>query len=443
MAGDASAGRLRRFARPIEDEHASLDALVREAAGARLVLIGEASHGTEEFYRTRAELTRRLIAEHGFSGVAAEADWPDAERVDRWVRRRGSDDGSAEQALDGFRRFPQWMWRNHAVREFAESLRAHNAALPRERRAGFFGFDLYSLFTSIEKVLQYLREEDPDAYARARYRYSCFDHFGEDPQHYGYAASFDLSMRCEEEVVRQLRELREMAAHARREPGDEDERFAAEQNARLILNAEHYYRSMFRGRQSSWNLRDSHMVETVDELLGHLGRGGRDVRLVLWAHNSHLGDARATQMGRQGEHNVGQLVRQRYGAGACYLIGFTTYGGTVTAADDWDEPAQRMRVRPGLPASWEELMHEVGIPRFWLPLRDGAVAEALGEPRLERAIGVIYRPRTERQSHYFLADLAAQFDAVIHIDETSALVPLERYATERLDEPAETFPSGI
>ena len=432
---------LRSLARPFTDV-ADLDELVAHSARARIVCIGEASHGTHEFYRIRAGITQRLIAEHGFTAVAVEADWPDADRMNRYVRCRGRDRG-ADQALGGFRRFPQWMWRNHDVLAFATWLREHNAPLPAERRAGFYGIDLYSLFTSIERILEYLAEVDPEAAARARYRYACFEHYGEDPQQYGYAASFDLSARCEEAVIRQLVELRELAPDPSGEEVDEDDLFSAEQNARLVLNAEQYYRSMFRGRASSWNLRDSHMADTVDELLAHLNRGGGDARIVLWAHNSHLGDARATRMGRQGEHNVGQLVRERHGEDACHLIGFTTHEGTVTAANDWDEPAERMRVRASLPDSWERLFHDVGLERFWLPVREPAVREALGAPRLERAIGVIYRPESERQSHYFEADLAAQFDSVIHIDSTSAVEPLERVATWKREEPAETYPTGM
>jgi erythromycin esterase-like protein len=433
--------RLREVAHRIDDER-DYDGLLREAGDAEVVCIGEASHGTHEFYRVRAELTKRLLVEHGFSSVAVEADWPDAFRVNCWVRGRGNA-FSADEALSGFRRFPQWMWRNRDVEDFVGWLREHNAGRPREARCGFYGIDLYSLFTSIQRVLTYLAQTDPEAAQRARSRYSCFEHFGEDPQHYGYAASFDLSARCEDEVVRQLLEMRDLSMRPADGDEDEDDRFSAEQNARVVLNAEQYYRSMFRGQVSSWNLRDSHMADTVDELRRHLARNRTAAKVVLWAHNSHLGDARATRMGRQGEHNVGQLVRERYGAESCYLIGFTTYSGTVTAATDWDDPAEVKRVRPGLRGSWEELMHEVKLPRFWLPLRDDAVANALGDPRIERAIGVIYRPETERVSHYFEADLAVQFDALIHLDETTAVEPLEVVPTWKLVEPAETYPSGI
>ena len=359
--------------------------------------------------------------------------------------RGESDDTSAEESLRDFVRFPRWMWRNTEVQRFLSWLQEHNASRTAESRAGFYGMDLYSMHASMNKVLEYLGEVDPDAAARASARYACFDHYGDDPQSYGYAASLSLTPPCEREVVQQLVELRRQAGEYLRRDGRmaADAQFFAEQNARLVRNAEQYYRSMFRGRASSWNLRDAHMADTVDELLAHLNRDGGDARIVLWAHNSHLGDARATRMGRQGEHNVGQLVRERHGEDACHLIGVTTHEGTVTAANDWDDPAVRMRVQPSLPESWERLFHDVGLDRFWLPLRDRAARRALGDPRLERAIGVIYRPRTERLSHYFEADLPAQFDSVIHIDRTSAVEPLERVPTWQLEEPAETFPTGI
>jgi erythromycin esterase-like protein len=301
------------------------------------------------------------------------------------------------------------------------------------------------MYGSMRAVLQYLDKVDPEAAQRARYRYSCLEHFGEDSQAYGYAASFGMSQTCEDEVIKQLVELQRHAADYSSRDGQvaADEFFFAEQNARLVKNAEEYYRSMFHGRVSSWNLRDTHMVETLDALVGHLDRLGGRSKVVLWAHNSHLGDARATQMGQGGEVNIGQLVRERHD-GDTALIGFTTYTGTVTAAADWDEPAERKRVRSGLPGSYEALFHEVGIPRFWLPLRTGPAAEALRRPRLERAIGVIYRPDTERISHYFTAELPAQFDAVIHLDHTRALEPLERTAGwETGEEVPETYPTAM
>ena len=416
--------------------------LVDAIGDARLVLIGEATHGTHEFYRTRAELTKALIARRQFNVVAVEADRPDAYRVNRWVRHE-SRDTSAEMALGDFTRFPRWMWRNRDVVTFLQWLRTYNEPTAAAARVGFYGLDLYSLHASIDAVLKYLGTIDPAAAGRARYRYECFEDFGEDPQAYGYAATIGLSHSCEDDVVAQLLELRRQAADYASRDGRvaTDDYFFAEQNARLVLNAEKYYRAMFGGRVESWNLRDTHMMETLDALLAHSRRTSGDARAVVWAHNSHLGDARATQMGETGELNLGQLVRQAHGD-AAFLIGFTTHTGTVTAASNWDEPAQRKRVRPSTRGSLERLFHDTGMRRFCLLLRDGPARAALANPRLERAIGVIYRPEFERLSHYFHARLADQFDAVLHIDETSALVPLERWAHDEVDLP-ETYPSGM
>ncbi|HEV3469136.1 MAG TPA: erythromycin esterase family protein [Pyrinomonadaceae bacterium] len=437
------AGVVREAARPLAGGGGDYDALLELVGDARFVLLGEASHGTEEFYRARAEITERLVGERGFTAVAVEADWPDAYRVNRYVRGTG---GDADAALGGFRRFPTWMWRNRAVLDFVERLRAHNLSAGPGRAAGFYGIDLYSLHTSIEAVLGYLDRVDPEAARRARARYACFDHFGEDVQRYGYAAAFGLTESCEGEVVGQLVELQRRASDYASRDGRVavDEFFFAEQNARLVRNAEEYYRSMFRGRVESWNMRDRHMAETLDALAAHLSRAGRPAKLVVWAHNSHLGDARATEMGESGELNVGQLARERYG-GAAFLVGFTTHAGEVMAADDWDAPARVKRVRPALEGSYELLFHETGEPRFMLDLRGGSrAAGLLRRPRLERAIGVIYRPETERWSHYFMARLAEQFDAVLHFDRTRAVEPLE--APRRpapAEEPPETYPSGV
>lgn len=424
---------------PVAD---GLAPLVDAIGDARLVLIGEATHGTHEFYRTRAELTKALISRKRFNLVAVEADWPDAYRVNRWVRH-ASDDPDADAALEDFTRFPRWMWRNRDVVEFLGWLRDYNAAQAASARVGFYGLDLYSLHTSIDAVLAYLRKIDPVAAERARYRYGCLEDFGEDPQTYGYAARFGLARSCEDDVVAQLMELRRQAAEYAGRDGRiaADEYFFAEQNARLVRNAEEYYRSMFQGRVESWNLRDTHMMETLDALLGHVGQTSGEARAVVWAHNSHLGDARATQMGEIGELNLGQLVRQAHG-GRAFLVGFTTHTGTVTAASNWDEPAQRKRVRPSMAGSYERVFHDVGISRFLVLLRQGATRDALQRPHLERAIGVIYRPDSERVSHYFHARLPDQFDAVLHFDETSALEPLERWAHDEVDLP-ETYPTGI
>ncbi|MDP9240190.1 MAG: erythromycin esterase family protein, partial [Actinomycetota bacterium] len=355
---------------PVADGVPPLDAWLDLVGDARLVLIGEASHGTHEFYAARAAMTRRLIEERGFCAVAAEADWPDAYRVNRYVRGR-TDDATGEEALRGFERFPTWMWRNTVVLDFVEWLRERNDGLGDDVRgkAGWYGLDVYSLYRSIEQVISFLDRVDHAAAARARERYSCFDHnSGEDGQQYGYAAAFGAGESCEASAVEQLVDLQQHAMEYAKRDGllGEDEVFYAELNARVVRAAEEYYRRMFSGRVSSWNLRDRHMVDTLDALAAHLTRQrGEPARVVVWAHNSHVGDALATEMAMRGELNVGQLVRERH-QGDCRLIGFTTYTGTVTAADDWGQAAKRKRVQPALPGSVEELFHEVGQKEFML-----------------------------------------------------------------------------
>jgi erythromycin esterase-like protein len=427
-----------------ELDHPAFAGAFDRFADASVVLLGEASHGTHEFYRQRAVITKRLIAERGFDAVAVEADWPDALRVSRFAHG-ATDAPDAEAALRGFERFPTWMWRNGDVLDFVGWLRARYDA--GERPTGFFGLDLYSLYRSIEAVVSYLERIDPPAAARARERYGCLERF-ERSEHYGEAVATGLSDACDRQVLAQLVDLQRTAdTHLRRDGvAAEDERFYAEQNARLVVEAERYYRSMFTafaGRADSWNLRDRHMAATLDRLVEHLDRHGRDSRVVVWAHNSHIGDARRTEMARRGELNLGQLARERHGADA-FLVGFTTFEGTVSAASDWGAPVERKRVRPGLPGSYERLFHEADLPGFMLALRDHGVRLAgLGEPRLERAIGVIYRPETERQSHYFAADLSRQFDAVLHFDRTRAVEPLEPGARWTRGEPPETYPTAL
>lgn len=431
--------------RPLHGTSSDFDALLERVGDARVVLLGEASHGTHEFYRIRAEITKRLIREKGFTGVAVEADWPDAWRVNRFIRARGAD-ASALEALGGFLRFPTWMWRNADVLDLVGWLRNHNDFYSEDVReqVGFYGLDLYSLHASMQAVLDYLQKVDPEAARRAARRYSCFDHFGGDPQEYGYATAFGLTPSCEREVLSQLVELRSAAATYAGRDGrvEPDDLFFAEQNAKVVRSAEEYYRAMFRSRVGSWNLRDEHMADTLTALLGFQEAQGLRSRLVVWAHNSHLGDARATEMGASGELNLGQLVRQQYGHDAV-LVGFTTYSGTVTAASDWDSPVERKIVRPALPTSYEALFHESGRD-FYLDLAGPApLVAALDVPRLERAIGVIYRPESERMSHYFHAHLPRQFDAVFHYDRTRAVEPLDRTAVWERGELPETYPSAL
>ena len=424
----------------LDENYAPLFDLI---GNSRFVLIGEASHGTHEFYRTRAYITKRLIREKGFRAVAVEADWPDAHRVNSYVLGRGQD-RYALQSLDDFRRFPAWMWRNSDVLDFVNWLRDYNDSLPRETpKTAFYGMDLYSFHSSSRAVLDYLDKVDPEAARRARFRYGCFEQFGEDIQAYGYAATFGLSKACEDEVVVQLIEMSRRAADLASRDGrlDPDEFFTAEQNARVVKNAERYYRAMFSRRISSWNLRDRHMAETLDQLISHLGASAK---IVVWAHNSHLGDARATEMSNQGELNVGQLVREKYG-NTSVLIGFTTYTGAVTAASNWDGPAEQKQVRPALSDSFEAMFHATHVPAFLTVLRGNRfLSGILNQERLERAIGVVYLPHSERVSHYFHARLADQFDAVIHIDNTKALQPLEITSQpEEAGEVPETYPSAI
>lgn len=438
---------IREQATVLTGSYQDLEPLLQLIGDARFVLIGEASHGTHEFYSTRAEITQRLIAERGFDAVAVEADWPDAYRVNRFVYGLPGD-AEAVDALSGFKRFPAWMWRNADVLDFVGWLRAHNDALPNSAsKVGFYGLDLYSLYGSIEAVVNYLDRVDPEAAQRARYRYSCFDQFHEDPQAYGYAASFGMDPSCESGAIEQLIEMQKRSAdYARQGYGHRlaDDLFYAEQNARVVQDAEAYYRSMFGSRVSSWNLRDQHMHDTLERLATHLGHHNRrPAKIVVWEHNSHLGDARATEVGEEGELNVGQLMRERHGQDTV-LVGFSTYRGTVTAASDWDAPAERKIVRPGLPGSYEALFHTVGLQRFMLSLRNlPATLEELSAARLQRAIGVVYRPESERLSHYFYARLPQQFDALLHFDETRAVEPLERTVHWEAGEPAETYPSGL
>ena len=408
---------------------------------AKYYLLGEASHGTQDFYHFRCGLTKHLIEHQGLTAVAVEADWPDAYRVNRFVRGEGPDQ-DANAALSGFERFPSWMWRNTEVLSFVRWLREWNDSHP-DRKVGFYGLDLYSLMTSVQAVVGYLDRVDPEAASRARARYACFDHFAGDTHAYGYAVSAGIIESCEDEVVSQLAELRKQAvAYANRDGRvAEEEYFFAEQNALLAQNAEQYYRAMFRGRHSSWNIRDTHMADTFDALARFLGRHGGDAKIAVWAHNSHLGDARATEMGERGEINLGQLLRERHGDDVV-SIGFTTFEGTVTASSDWDEPAERKSVRPALDGSIEYLLHAVGLPLFVLFMGDQQLGGFVS-PLLERAIGVIYRPQTERQSHYFSARVSEQFDALIHVDRTTALVPLEPSPHWYREEVPETFPSVL
>ncbi|HUK03163.1 MAG TPA: protein-L-isoaspartate(D-aspartate) O-methyltransferase [Steroidobacteraceae bacterium] len=414
-------------------DSAKLGPLLQRIGEARVVLLGEATHGTSEFYRMRARISRELIERKGFSFVAIEGDWPDAARIDHYVRHAEY----APSEWTAFARFPMWMWRNRDVRAFVDWLRKHNGALAPGERVAFHGLDLYSLFNSISSVLSYLDEIDPQTARVARYRYGCLTPWQADPATYGQAALTGSYRTCEREVVAMLTELMQK----RRAYAEHDgERFLdVVQNARLVATAERYYRTMYYGSRASWNLRDTHMFETLQTLLDFHGPASK---AIVWAHNSHVGDAAATEMSARGEYNLGELCRQRFGKDV-YSIGFGTNRGTVAAASDWDGPMEIKSVRPALSGSYERLCHEAGIERFLLPLRNAAktsLGEGLLRPQLERAIGVIYRPETELQSHYFQAVLPRQFDEYVWFDETQAVVALK---THELQGTSDTYPFGL
>jgi protein-L-isoaspartate(D-aspartate) O-methyltransferase len=397
----------------------------------RVVLLGEASHGTHEFYRARDAITKRLIMEHGFTIVAVEADWPDASAINRHVRCQPPLPGEDRP----FQRFPTWMWRNTVIAAFTEWLRRHNekAAAP----CGFYGLDIYNMRASIVAVLAYLDRVDPDAARAARERYGCLTPWQKDPSVYGRAVLTAGYQKCEEEVLRQCRALLEKEFAYSVAGGDEF--LDAAQNARLVASAERYYRIMYYGGADSWNLRDSHMFDTLTHLLDWQGD---DAKAVVWAHNSHIGDARETEMGAaRGELNIGQLVRERFGHGAA-LIGMGTHAGTVTCASDWDGPIEIKTVRPSRPDCYERLCHDSGAKRFLLDFaRDPVLARRLAEPLLERFIGVIYRPETEMQSHYAQASLSHQYDAFLWFDETRAVEELG--PEHRGDGVPDTYPFGV
>ncbi len=402
-------------------------------ADKRVVLLGEASHGTHEFYAARAAITRRFVERHGFTIVAAEADWPDAAVFNRYIRHQAPREGAEAPFL----RFPTWMWRNTVIAQLMKDLRDLNEGRAPQKMAGFYGLDIYNMSGSIEAVLAYLDENDPEAAAVARERYGCLTPWQAEPATYGRAALSRGYAECEAAVIAQCSDLLQRALS----DGDGEEIFGAAMNARLVASAERYYRIMYYGGAESWNLRDSHMAETLEHLLE---QGGPDAKALVWAHNSHIGDARATDMGTvRGEHNIGQLVRERWGEEAT-LIGFGTHTGTVTAADDWDSPRKTKRVNPSRPDSYERQCHDSGVPRFLLDLRKGrhdALRRRLAEPRLERFIGVIYRPETERWSHYSECVLPEQFDAYVWFDETRALEALG--AQEPDHGLPETYPFGV
>lgn len=426
---DVSATNLiKKSAHAVSGNPHDYDPLMKMIGDARFVMLGEATHGTHEFYRERAAITRRLIEEKGFDAVVLEADWTDAFRANEFVHGI-SEDRTAEQSLSGFTRFPQWMWRNTDFRDLVASIRSYNnSAKPEVARVGIYGMDLYGLSESADEVVRYLKAFDPEAGNRAAKRYSCFAGYGDKPEQYGSDVSRDGKKSCEKQAAEQFREMENRFINWLNQTNrqrDED-LFSAYQNARVVKNGEAYYRLSYKGNFSTWNLRDSHMAETLQALTKYLNAVGKaKSKIVVWAHNTHQGDARMTEMGEAGELNVGHLMREAHD-GDSVLVGFTTYTGEVMAASEWGERGQRMKVRPAISGSYSKLFHETGIPNFLLIFRGNeSLTSELSHPRLQRAIGVIYKPETERQSHYFEARMSKQFDAVVHFDVTNPVKPLD------------------
>ena len=425
--------RLAKACEPFESiEHLNLDSLLQRIGESRIVLLGESTHGTSEFYRLRERISQALIEYRGFNFIAIEADWPDAARIDHYVRHLSY----PASEWTAFARFPTWMWRNEEVRKFVEWLRKRNGMLTPQKRTAWYGLDLYSLYTSINEVLKYLEQVDPETAEVARQRYDCLSPWQSDPSRYGHATLTDIEVNCEHEVVTNLKEL--LAKQIDYQSSDGERLLDALQNARLIASAEQYYRIMYHGSRSSWNLRDRHMFETLQNLLNFYGPKSK---AIVWAHNSHIGDSSATDMAARGEYNIGHLCREKYGD-AVYSIGFGTHSGTVAAASRWDGDMQIKKIRPSLPNSYEELCHNCGISNFLLPLRTAKseLFDELSKSRLQRAIGVIYRPDSEFESHYFNATLTQQFDEYVWFDTTRALTPLK---TDQLEGLPDTYPFGL
>lgn len=420
--------------------------IFKNIGNARIVLMGEATHGTKEFYEMRIALSKKLIQEHNFNAIAIEGDWPSAHRIHRFIQALDEND-SNESCLDAFKRFPTWMWRNKTLSPFLGWLKKYNDNCSKaNQKIGFYGLDLYSLQESIQSVINYMQINDPESSKKTEAHYSCFDHVAVDPQLYGYLVQQNIKQACVKEVTQQLLEIQcKRYSQLEKELKDQDDTlYYATQNARLIKNAEEYYRSLFEPRATSWNIRDQHMAQTLSNLISHLEtKLNAPAKVIVWAHNSHVGDARATEMNDRGEINLGQLIREQYDA-TSYLLGFSTYEGKVTAASSWDGPAEYKNVLPALAGSYEALFHRVSTDNFFLSLRGKShILDLLKIPQLQRAIGVIYLPETERLSHYYFSRLPYQFDGIIHIDHTNAIVSLEKTPFVNEEEFPDTYPSGI
>jgi erythromycin esterase-like protein len=426
---------VRALARPLRTPR-DLDPLMERIGAARFVLLGEASHGTAEYYTWRADLSRRLILEKGFSFLAVEGDWPDCYRVNRYVKGLPDSGASVREVLHAFTRWPTWMWANEEVVELVEWLRRHNEGLPGGQKVGFYGLDVYSLWDSLYAILTYLHRVDPSALPAAWKAFRCFELYGEDVREYARATRF-VPNSCEQEVVALLRELRARTPQHRAD--GREAYFEAEQNAFVLKNAEAYYRAMIGGGPESWNVRDHHMADTLDRLMRH---HGPSARAIVWEHNTHIGDGRFTDMADEGMVNVGQLTRERHAGEGVLLVGFGSYRGSVIAGTSWDAPMRRMRVPPGRAGSWESIMHQAGPDDKLLLFDAGAGTGPILERRGHRAIGVVYHPEYEHFGNYVPTVLPRRYDAFLYLDRTEALHPLHDVRPDHEEVP-ETYPSGV
>lgn len=432
---------VRALARPLKTP-ADLDPLMELIGGARCVLLGEASHGTAEYYTWRTAISRRLIEEKGFSFIAVEGDWPDCDRVDRFVKGKEGAADSPRDALHAFERWPSWMWANQQVAELVDWLRRRNDDHPPASKVGFHGLDVYSLWDSLYAVMGFLRRTDPTLLPTAWQAFRCFEPYGEDVREYAQASRF-IPNSCEDEVVALLKELQGDVQRGRSRPestGDPDDRFDAEQNALVLQNAEAYYRAMIRGGADSWNLRDRHMADTLDRLMD---RYGPRSRAIVWAHNSHIGDARFTDMAGKGMINVGQLARERRGGADVVLVGFGSHRGSVIAGDHWEGLAERTDVPPARVGSWEDVLHRAEPKDGLFLLTTSRSTDALLEPRGHRAIGVVYHPQYEHYGNYTSTVLPRRYNAFLYIDADHALQPIHEIHSRHDGEVPETYPSGM
>ncbi len=425
---------IRRWSYPLDSQD-DLAPLYNRIGDARIVMLGEASHGTNEYYTWRAQITKKLIEEKGFNLIAVEGDWPDCYRLNRYIKNYHGSGSNAFDVLKQFNRWPTWMWANWEMVALAEWLQQHNKDLPLHKKTGFYGLDVYSLWESMESIMQYLKKTDPGALEIAEEAYQCFEPYRrEEGSSYARASQFVPEL-CQDEVVHLLREIQNRLPLYNSDP---ENVFSAEQNALVMVNAEKYYRSMVKGGPHSWNVRDKHMADTLERLLKF---HGEDSKIIVWEHNTHIGDARATDMTDEGMYNIGELARLQHNDRGVVLVGFGSYKGTVMAGNHWGANMQRMKMPPAIKDSWEYLLHKAGAQDKLL-LMDDFMNDTFMESHIgHRAIGVVYNPEYEKYGNYVPSILPFRYDAFIYIDETNALNPLHIQPDGH--QVPETYPFGV